>query len=97
MMTDRDGKKFRCNLPLPESTHDVNEEQQNGSSIGLTADDRSTRKTPEDLLEALKEKCFRRVHLFYPYHFNCSRDSIVAIFLDKQVLWIVVDLQDTRV
>ncbi len=96
MMTDRDGKKFRCNLPLPESTHDVKEEQQNGSSIGLTADDRSTRKTPEDLLEALKEKCFRRVHLFYPYHFNCSRDYH-AIFLDTQVLWIVVDLQDDRV
>jgi protein OS-9 len=67
MMTDRDGKKFRCNLPLPESTHDVNEEQQNGSSIGLTADDRSTRKTPEDLLEALKEKCFRRFEGWWIY------------------------------
>jgi len=96
MMTDRDGKKFQCNLPLPESTHDVKEEQQNGSSIGLTADDRSIRKTPEDLLEALKEKCFRRVHLFYPYHFNYRRDYH-AIFLDTQVLWIVVGLQDNRV
>jgi len=67
MMTDRDGKKFRCNLPLPESTHDVKEELQNGSSIGLTADDRSTRKTPEDLLEALKEKCFRRFEGWWIY------------------------------
>lgn len=63
LMTDRDGKKFRCNLPVSQSTTNLNkgEGQQNGSSINLAADDRSTRKTPEDLLDALKDKCFRRV------------------------------------
>lgn len=62
MMTDRDGKKFRCNLPIPEVTKTIDKEsQQNGSSTGLLADDRSTRKTPEDLLDALKDKCLFRV------------------------------------
>jgi protein OS-9 len=85
MMTDRDGKKFRCNLPLPESTHDVKEEQQNGSSIGLTADDRSTRKTPEDLLEALKEKCFRRFEGWWIYEL-CYKTRLRQFHIhDKKV------------
>ena len=65
-MTDRDGKKFRCNIPVPESTKVVHKDeiQQNGTSTSLVADEWSSRKTPEDLLDVLKDKCFRRVSPF---------------------------------
>jgi protein OS-9 len=65
-MTDRDGMKFRCNIPVPESTKAVNKDevQQNATSANLVADEWSSRKTPEDLLEVFKNRCFRRVSPF---------------------------------
>lgn len=62
-MTDRDGKKFRCNIPVPESTKSGKKDgfQHN---VTLVAEELSSRKTPEDLLDALKDKCFRRVSSF---------------------------------
>lgn len=65
VMTDRDGKKFRCNLPVLEGLKVVDEDEieYNGTNTSLVADERSSRKTPEDLLDVLKDKCFRRVSI----------------------------------
>ncbi|XP_024385684.1 protein OS-9 homolog [Physcomitrium patens] len=69
VMTDRDGKKFRCNLPVAEGTEAVNKDeiQQTDTSTSIVADEWSARKTPEDLLDILKDKCFRRYEGWWIY------------------------------
>jgi protein OS-9 len=62
LMTNRDGKKYVCALPNPRVQHGGEAAGlQNGSNIGLAMDESTTRKPPEELLEALEDLCFRRV------------------------------------
>lgn len=67
-MTDRDGKKYLCALSNPRVQHSGKTgDVQNGTSIGLVTDERSTRKSPDELLEELKDLCFGRDEGWWSY------------------------------
>ncbi|XP_024368657.1 protein OS-9 homolog isoform X1 [Physcomitrium patens] len=88
VMTDRDGKKFRCNLPVLESTKLLNKDvvEQNGTNTSLVTDKRSSRKTPEDLLDVLKDKCFRRYEGWWIYEL-CYKGHLRQFHLhDKKIV-----------
>ncbi|KAG0614315.1 hypothetical protein M758_6G167400 [Ceratodon purpureus] len=88
VMTDRDGKKFQCNIPAPVSTKVVNKDevQQNGTSTSLVADEWSSRKTPEDLLDVLKDRCFRRYEGWWIYEL-CYKGHLRQFHLhDKKIV-----------
>lgn len=88
VMTDRDGKKFRCNLPVLEGLKVVDEDEieYNGTNTSLVADERSSRKTPEDLLDVLKDKCFRRYEGWWIYEL-CYKGHLRQFHLhDKKIV-----------
>ncbi|CAM6129895.1 unnamed protein product [Calypogeia fissa] len=67
-MTDRDGKKYVCALSNPKVPHSGKTgDVQNGSGIGLVMDERSTRKSPEELLAEMKDFCYRRDEGWWSY------------------------------
>ncbi|BFI34276.1 protein OS-9 [Marchantia polymorpha subsp. ruderalis] len=82
-MTDRDGRRYMCALSDPHVTQNAkkDEGQQNGSSIGLVTDARSTRKTPDELLLALKDKCSRRLEGWWRYEL-CYKEDIRQFHVD---------------
>lgn len=98
-MTDRDGKKYVCALSNPRVQHSGKTgDVHNGSSIGLVTDERSTRKSPEELLEELKDLCFRRVTI----KSYLLRDLLAAYLRQKKgpttfFLWWSMTCQNTHV
>ncbi|KAL3690127.1 hypothetical protein R1sor_016436 [Riccia sorocarpa] len=81
-MTDRDGRRYMCALTEPLSQNGRKEEgQQNGSNVGLVTEARSTRKTPEELLSALEEKCLIRQEGWWTYEL-CYNANIVQFHID---------------
>ena len=64
LMTNKDGKRFQCNIPMSINTN-KDQPQQNITNTSLVVEGLSSHKTLEDLLDALKDKCFRRVSPFF--------------------------------
>lgn len=65
-MSNKDGQNYVCFLPTVEQTKTVKSlAQQNSSNIILETDRRIKLKTPDELLDVLKDKCFYRVRFFF--------------------------------
>lgn len=66
-MPNKDGQKFLCYLPKAEkSKNGQSTAQQNLSSMVMESEIRFKLKTPDELLEVLKERCFLRVSTYCP-------------------------------
>ena len=66
VMSNKDGQNYVCFLPTVEQTNTVKSfTQQNSSSIILETNRRIKLKTPDELLDVLKDKCFYRVRVYH--------------------------------
>lgn len=64
-MPKKNGEKFVCFLPKVEKSKSEKQTiQQNSTSLILETEKRFKLKTPDELLEALKDRCFLRVRTF---------------------------------
>lgn len=67
-MPDKNGDKFLCFFPKVEKSKSGRPVyQQNTSSLILETEKRIKLKTPDELLEVLKDQCFIRVSAYH-YH-----------------------------
>eukprot|EP01018_Ginkgo_biloba_P038340 Gb_21349 [translate_table: standard] len=87
LMTDRDGQKSECFLPKPEENKDMKEvSQQYSSSVTLATNRQSKIKTPDELLEVLKDHCLLRHEGWWSYEFCYKRKVQQAHLEDKKVM-----------
>ena len=69
VMPKKNGDKFLCYLPKVEkSKSEKTTVHENTTSLILETEKRFKLKTPDELLEALKERCFLRVSSFTNFH-----------------------------
>ncbi|MBA0583693.1 hypothetical protein Gorai_014540 [Gossypium raimondii] len=65
-MPNKDGKNFLCFLPKVEKTKTLRPvTQQNVSSMIVESEKQVKLKTPDELLEVLKDRCFIRVSTWF--------------------------------
>lgn len=71
VMTNKDGQKYTCFLPTVEETKTMTSiAQHNSSSIVIETEHRVKSKTPDELLDILKDKgCFYRHEGWWSYEF----------------------------
>ncbi|KAJ6838078.1 protein OS-9-like protein [Iris pallida] len=68
MMSNKDGKNYMCFLPIVEETKPVKPiTQQNSSGIIVETNQRIKLKTPDELLDVLKDKCLYRHEGWWSY------------------------------
>ncbi|KAK3001721.1 hypothetical protein RJ639_021779 [Escallonia herrerae] len=82
VMPNKNGEKFLCFLPkveIPKTEKPVI--QQNTSSLILETEKRIKLKTPDELLEVLKDKCFIRQEGWWSYEF-CYHKQLRQIHLE---------------
>lgn len=81
-MPDKNGDKFLCFLPKVEKSKTGRPVyQQNTSSLILETEKRIKLKTPDELLDVLKDHCFIRVSTYQLSHktsFNLSNFEIYS-------------------
>lgn len=66
VMPNKDGKNFLCFLPKVEKAKTGKPvTQQNTSSMIVESEKRVKLKTPDELLEVLKDRCFLRVSICF--------------------------------
>lgn len=75
-MSNKEGQKFLCFLPKVEEAKTVKlVTQQNTSNMIVETERRDKLKTPDELLEVLKDGhsngCFIRVRIYYPKLSSC--------------------------
>ncbi|GLJ36795.1 hypothetical protein SUGI_0742160 [Cryptomeria japonica] len=87
LMTDREGQKFECFLPKTDVYKDAKDSnEQYSSSVTLAKDRQIKTKTPDELLEALKDQCFLRHDGWWSYKF-CYKGKVQQIHIeDKKLL-----------
>lgn len=67
IMPNKNGQKFLCFLPKVEKAKTGKPvTQQNTSSMIVETEKRVKLKTPDELLEVIKERCFVRVSIYHP-------------------------------
>ncbi|KAK3007649.1 hypothetical protein RJ639_013883 [Escallonia herrerae] len=84
VMPNKNGEKFLCFLPkveIPKTEKPVI--QQNTSSLILETEKRIKLKTPDELLEVLKDKCFIRQEGWWTYEF-CYHKQLRQIHLEDE-------------
>ncbi|XP_077218904.1 ER lectin-like protein [Tasmannia lanceolata] len=82
VMTNKKGKNFMCFLPMVEETKSGKSfMQQNGSSMIVESDRRVKLKTPDELLEELKNQCFVRQERWWSYEF-CYQKHLKQFHLE---------------
>lgn len=65
-MTNKEGQNYMCFLPKEEETKTLRSIiQQNSSNVIVESDRRIKLKTPDELLDVLKDQCFYRVRGFH--------------------------------
>ena len=65
IMSNKNGQKFLCFLPKVEKAKtEMPVTQHNTSSMIVETEKRVKLKTPDELLEAFKERCFLRVSIY---------------------------------
>ena len=65
-MPNKDGKNFLCFLPKVEKARTGKPTtQHNTSSMIVESEKRVKLKTPDELLEVLKDRCFIRVSIWF--------------------------------
>ncbi|KAL4564054.1 hypothetical protein LXL04_028104 [Taraxacum kok-saghyz] len=87
VMPKKNGEKFQCFLPKVEKTKSEKQTiQQNSTSLILETEKRFKLKTPDELLEALKDRCFLRQEGWWSYEF-CYQKKLRQIHVeDEQVI-----------
>lgn len=79
-MPGKDGKKFLCFLPKVEKIKTEKPiSQQNTSSVIVGTEKRLKPKTPDELLEVLKDRCFIRVRINLKLVFASVLKKIIRI------------------
>lgn len=83
-MPNKDGQKFLCFLPKVvklKTGKPVN--QQNTSSVIVETEKRLKLKTPDELLEVLKDRCFIRQEGWWSYEF-CYQKKLRQIHVEDE-------------
>ncbi|KAF9606949.1 hypothetical protein IFM89_030247 [Coptis chinensis] len=86
VMSDKNGQKFSCFLPKEDKTKTSKfVTQQNTSSLIVETQRKVMLKTPDELLEVFKDKCFYRQEGWWSYEF-CYQKNFRQLHLegDKQ-------------
>ncbi|XP_008788789.2 protein OS-9 homolog [Phoenix dactylifera] len=99
MMSNKEGQSYMCFLPLVEETKTVRSvTPQNSSNALLESDRRIKLKTPDELIDVLKDKCFYRHEGWWSYEF-CYEKHLRQLHLedDKIVQEFVLGLFDPEV
>nr|CAD1831832.1 unnamed protein product [Ananas comosus var. bracteatus] len=82
VMTNKEGQNYMCFLPKEEETKTVRSIiQQNSSNVIVESDRRIKLKTPDELLDVLKDQCFYRHEGWWSYEF-CYHRKIRQIHLE---------------
>nr|KJB23599.1 hypothetical protein B456_004G109500 [Gossypium raimondii] len=95
-MPNKDGKNFLCFLPKVEKTKTLRPvTQQNVSSMIVESEKQVKLKTPDELLEVLKDRCFIRQEGWWSYEF-CYQNRLRQIHVeeDKVVQEFVLGVYD---
>ncbi|KAH6779291.1 ER lectin-like protein [Perilla frutescens var. hirtella] len=83
-MPNKNGEKFICYLPKVEKSKSGKPvAQQNLSSMIVESETRMKLKTPDELLEVLKERCFIRQEGWWSYEF-CYQHGLRQIHLEDE-------------
>ncbi|KAH9322309.1 hypothetical protein KI387_016948, partial [Taxus chinensis] len=86
MMTGRDGQRFECFLAkTDENTDDINFREHYSSGVTLAKDRQTKIKTPDELLEVLKDQCFLRHEGWWSYEF-CYKGKVRQIHIEDKKL-----------
>ncbi|KAK4797860.1 hypothetical protein SAY86_030186 [Trapa natans] len=84
VMPNKDGQKYLCYLPKVEkSKNGRSSGQQNMSSMVMESEIKFKLKTPDELLEVLKERCFLRQEGWWSYEF-CYQKQLRQFHLDEE-------------
>ncbi|XP_010250304.1 PREDICTED: protein OS-9 homolog isoform X2 [Nelumbo nucifera] len=98
VMSSKDGQKFQCFLPRVEKSRTGKEvTQHNTSNMIVETERRANLKTPDELLELLKEGCFIRQEGWWSYEF-CYQKHLRQFHLeeDKVVQEFILGLYDAE-
>ncbi|KAL8488450.1 hypothetical protein ACS0TY_024647 [Phlomoides rotata] len=83
-MPNKNGEKFLCFLPKVEKSKSGRlVSQQNISSMIVESETRMKLKTPDELLEVLKDRCFVRQEGWWSYEF-CYQNQLRQIHLEDE-------------
>ncbi|KAL2249499.1 protein OS-9 homolog [Sesamum indicum] len=84
VMPNKNGEKFLCFLPKVEKSKSGKVvAQQNISSMIVESETRMKLKTPDELLEVLKDRCFIRQEGWWSYEF-CYQNRLRQIHLEGE-------------
>lgn len=84
VMPKKNGEKFLCFLPKVEKSKSEKQTiQQNSTSLILETEKRFKLKTPDELLEALKDRCFIRQEGWWSYEF-CYQKKLRQIHVEDE-------------
>ncbi|KAL0910218.1 hypothetical protein M5K25_021175 [Dendrobium thyrsiflorum] len=82
VMTNKEGQSFICFLPVVEETKPLKPvSQPNSTSLILETDQRIKQKTPDELIEGIKEKCIYRHEGWWSYEF-CHQKHVRQLHLE---------------
>ncbi|XP_039039545.1 protein OS-9 homolog isoform X2 [Hibiscus syriacus] len=83
-MPNKDGKNFLCLLPKVENARTLNSvTQKNTSSMIVESEKRVKLKTPDELLEVLKDRCFIRQEGWWSYEF-CYKKQLRQLHVEDE-------------
>ncbi|KAK1323052.1 hypothetical protein QJS10_CPA02g01172 [Acorus calamus] len=83
VMANNKGQNFLCFLPVVEETKTVEPtDQQNTSNVIVESTKRTKLKSPDELMEVLKDRCFYRQEGWWSYEF-CYQDKLRQFHLDE--------------
>lgn len=84
VMPNQNGEKFQCYLPkFEESKYGKSIPQQNMSSLIMETEKQVKLKTPDELLEVLKDRCFIRQEGWWTYEF-CYQKKLRQVHLEDE-------------
>ncbi|XP_039018819.1 protein OS-9 homolog [Hibiscus syriacus] len=95
-MPNKDGKDFLCFLPMVEKAKTLKSVNlQNTSSMIVESEKRVKLKSPDELLEVLKDRCFIRQEGWWSYEF-CYQKQLQQVHVedDKVVQEFVLGVYD---
>lgn len=86
VMPNKNGEKFRCFLPKVEKSKSrMLVAEQNISSMIVESEEHFKLKTPDELLEVLKGRCFRRQEGWWSYEF-CYQNKVQQLHFEDDKL-----------
>ncbi|XP_020597096.1 protein OS-9 homolog isoform X2 [Phalaenopsis equestris] len=82
VMTNKEGQSYICFLPIVEETKPLKPTAQpNSTNLILETDGRVKLKTPDELIEGIKEKCIYRHEGWWSYEF-CHQKHVRQLHLE---------------